>query len=91
MNYYANSRRYSEMTYRPCGHSGLRLPALSLGLWHNFGDTTPIERQREILRTASTSASPISTSRIITGHRRGAPKANSDACCGKTSKRTETS
>ena len=52
MNYYANSRRYSEMTYRPCGRSGLRLPALSLGLWHNFGDTTPIERQREILRTA---------------------------------------
>jgi L-glyceraldehyde 3-phosphate reductase len=52
MNYYANSRRYSEMTYRPCGRSGLRLPALSLGLWHNFGDTTPLERQREILRTA---------------------------------------
>jgi L-glyceraldehyde 3-phosphate reductase len=52
MNYYANSRRYLEMTYRPCGRSGLRLPALSLGLWHNFGDTTPMERQREILRTA---------------------------------------
>jgi L-glyceraldehyde 3-phosphate reductase len=52
MHYYANSRRYSEMTYRPCGRSGLRLPALSLGLWHNFGDTTPLERQREILRTA---------------------------------------
>ena len=52
MNYYANSRRYSEMTYRPCGRSGLRLPALSLGLWHNFGDTTPLERQREILSTA---------------------------------------
>ena len=52
MNYYANSRRYSEMAYRPCGRSGLRLPALSLGLWHNFGDTTPLERQREILRTA---------------------------------------
>ena len=52
MNYYANSRRYSEMAYRPCGRSGLRLPALSLGLWHNFGDTTPLERQREILSTA---------------------------------------
>src|ERR1700676_644422 len=52
MNYYANSRRYSEMTYRPCGRSGLRLPALSLGLWHNFGDTTHLEKQREILRTA---------------------------------------
>ena len=52
MNYQANSNRYSEMVYRVCGRSGLKLPALSLGLWHNFGDTTPIERQREILRTA---------------------------------------
>ena len=52
MNYQANSNRYSEMVYRVCGRSGLKLPALSLGLWHNFGDTAPIERQREILRTA---------------------------------------
>ncbi|CCD35962.1 Predicted oxidoreductases (related toaryl-alcohol dehydrogenases) [Candidatus Paraburkholderia kirkii UZHbot1] len=40
------------MQYRTCGRSGLKLPALSLGLWHNFGDTTPISTQREILRTA---------------------------------------
>jgi L-glyceraldehyde 3-phosphate reductase len=40
------------MLYRVCGRSGLKLPALSLGLWHNFGNTTPIEKQREILRTA---------------------------------------
>jgi L-glyceraldehyde 3-phosphate reductase len=52
MCYQANSNRYSEMVYRVCGRSGLKLPALSLGLWHNFGDTTPIEKQREILRTA---------------------------------------
>ena len=52
MNYHANPNRYSEMVYRVCGRSGLKLPALSLGLWHNFGDTTPIEKQREILRTA---------------------------------------
>jgi L-glyceraldehyde 3-phosphate reductase len=52
MNYQANSNRYSEMSYRACGRSGLKLPALSLGLWHNFGDTAPIERQSEILRTA---------------------------------------
>ena len=43
MNYQANSNRYSETDYRVCGRSGLKLPALSLGLWHNFGDTTPIE------------------------------------------------
>jgi L-glyceraldehyde 3-phosphate reductase len=52
MNYHANPNRYSEMDYRVCGRSGLKLAALSLGLWHNFGDTTPIEKQREILRTA---------------------------------------
>jgi L-glyceraldehyde 3-phosphate reductase len=44
--------RYDEMTYRSCGRSGLRLPLLSLGLWHNFGDTTPMRMQREIALTA---------------------------------------
>lgn len=52
MAYEAASERYSEMQYRFCGKSGLKLPALSLGLWHNFGDTTPIATQREILRAA---------------------------------------
>jgi L-glyceraldehyde 3-phosphate reductase len=40
------------MQYRRCGRSGLALPAISLGLWHNFGDDRPIEVQREILRRA---------------------------------------
>lgn len=52
MAYEAASERYAGMLYRTCGKSGLKLPALSLGLWHNFGDTTPISTQREILRTA---------------------------------------
>src|SRR3984893_9510002 len=52
MAYEAASERYSDMQYRTCGRSGLKLPALSLGLWHNFGDTTPISTQRDILRTA---------------------------------------
>ncbi|MBN3792574.1 L-glyceraldehyde 3-phosphate reductase [Burkholderia sp. Ac-20353] len=52
MAYEAASERYAGMQYRTCGRSGLKLPALSLGLWHNFGDTTPISTQREILRTA---------------------------------------
>ncbi|SEI50803.1 L-glyceraldehyde 3-phosphate reductase [Paraburkholderia diazotrophica] len=52
MAYEAASARYSDMQYRICGKSGLKLPALSLGLWHNFGDTTPISTQREILRTS---------------------------------------
>src|SRR3954447_5664603 len=40
------------MTYRRAGRSGLKLPAISLGLWHNFGDARPWERQREIVRRA---------------------------------------
>ncbi|KWK91587.1 L-glyceraldehyde 3-phosphate reductase [Burkholderia ubonensis] len=52
MPYEAASERYADMQYRTCGRSGLKLPALSLGLWHNFGDATPIATQREILRTA---------------------------------------
>ncbi len=52
MGYQAPITRYDSMTYRRCGHSGLLLPAVSLGLWHNFGDDRPIETQRELLRGA---------------------------------------
>jgi L-glyceraldehyde 3-phosphate reductase len=44
--------RYQSMTYRRCGRSGLLLPAVSLGLWQNFGDDRPIDTQRAILRRA---------------------------------------
>ena len=44
--------RYDAMEYRRCGRSGLKLPAVSLGLWHNFGDDVPLDRQRAILRRA---------------------------------------
>jgi L-glyceraldehyde 3-phosphate reductase len=52
MDYEAAGNRYGSMRYRACGKSGLKLPLLSLGLWHNFGDTTPFDRQREMIRTA---------------------------------------
>lgn len=52
MTYVPAANRYDGMPYRRCGRSGLKLPALSLGLWHNFGDITPLGTQREILRTA---------------------------------------
>ena len=52
MTYEPAADRYDAMTYRACGRSGLQLPLLSLGLWHNFGDTTPIEKQRAMVRTA---------------------------------------
>ncbi|MFJ6079110.1 L-glyceraldehyde 3-phosphate reductase [Pseudarthrobacter sp. NPDC092419] len=52
MTYSAAENRYDTMPYRRVGRSGLRLPAISLGLWHNFGDDMPFEVQREILRRA---------------------------------------
>jgi L-glyceraldehyde 3-phosphate reductase len=51
-SYLAGDDRYDTMTYRRTGRSGLDLPALSLGLWHNFGDTSPFDTQRAILRRA---------------------------------------
>ena len=52
MAYSAAQDRYDSMTYRRTGRSGLDLPVISLGLWHNFGDDVPFERQRAILRRA---------------------------------------
>ena len=46
------SERYDSMEYRRVGNSGLKLPAISLGLWQNFGDDRPLATQREILRAA---------------------------------------
>ena len=51
-SYRAAGTRYDAMTYRRCGQSGLLLPLLSLGLWHNFGDDKPLEVQRDILHRA---------------------------------------
>ena len=52
-HYQANPARYADaMPYRTCGQSGLKLPAISLGLWHNFGDATPFQLQRDMLRAA---------------------------------------
>ena len=50
--YNPDEKRYGSMTYRRCGRSGIMLPAISLGLWHNFGDITPFGVQRSILTTA---------------------------------------
>ncbi|WP_104195201.1 aldo/keto reductase [Cryobacterium sp. M25] len=52
MTFVPAENRYADMTYRRAGRSGLKLPALSLGLWHNFGYERPIETQRAILRRA---------------------------------------
>lgn len=52
MSYIANDARYNQMEYRRCGRSGLKLPAVSLGLWHNFGHVDVLENGRAILRLA---------------------------------------
>ncbi|MEO3823927.1 L-glyceraldehyde 3-phosphate reductase [Actinomadura sp. B10D3] len=52
MTYVADTDRYERTPYRRCGRSGLLLPAISLGLWHNFGDDRPLDVQRAILRRA---------------------------------------
>jgi L-glyceraldehyde 3-phosphate reductase len=49
MTYVAASDRYEKMPYRRCGRSGIKLPEVSLGLWHNFGNDTPDDTQRAIL------------------------------------------
>ena len=50
--YSADANRYKDMQYRRCGNSGVLLPAISLGFWHNFGNVTPEEQSRAIVRAA---------------------------------------
>ena len=50
--YTPDEKRYEKMKYKYCGKSGLKLPAVSLGLWHNFGDATPLANAREMIHTA---------------------------------------
>lgn len=52
MSYTAHNDRYQSMQYRRCGKSGIKLPAISLGLWHNFGDIDDHEKCRSIIHTA---------------------------------------
>ncbi|WP_433788823.1 L-glyceraldehyde 3-phosphate reductase [Actinoplanes sp. CA-252034] len=52
VTYFPAADRYADMIYRRAGRSGLKLPVISLGLWHNFGDGRPADRQRDIVRRA---------------------------------------
>ena len=52
MSYTPAENRYDNMPYRRCGTSGLKLPTISLGLWHNFGDDTPHQTKRDMCHTA---------------------------------------
>ena len=50
--YSVNEKRYETMVYNRCGKSGLKLPAVSLGLWHNFGDNSDFDNMKAMCRTA---------------------------------------
>ena len=50
--YIASKERYTTMEYNRCGDSGLMLPKVSLGLWHNFGDTSKLDNMRQLCFTA---------------------------------------
>ena len=52
MKYEASEKRYDNMQYNYCGDSGLKLPALSLGLWHNFSETDNYENMVDIIKTS---------------------------------------
>lgn len=52
MTYTPAESRYTAMIYRRCGHSGVQMPAISLGLWHNFGSVDRFDNAREMIRTA---------------------------------------
>lgn len=52
MGYIAKENRYGEMKYNRCGASGLKLPSVSLGLWHNFGANATLDNMRQMCRTA---------------------------------------
>ena len=47
--YQTKSSRYEEMSYRSVGKSGLKIPSVSLGLWHNFGDVDPLSIQKDLI------------------------------------------
>ena len=72
MSWHPYPARYENMQYRYCGKSGLRLPALSLGLWHSFGHVQPLDSQRALLHKAFDLA-----------RRREARKKTWVVCCGK--------
>ena len=79
MTYLAADDRYDQMTYRRCGRSGVHLPAVSLGLWHNFGDDRPSTASGRSCAGRSTSASTTSTSPTTTARPTGRPRRTSGA------------
>lgn len=83
MIYQPDENRYHTMEYRRCGRSGIKLPAISLGLWHNFGDATRVEIAGRCCNARSIWALPTLISPIIMGRRRAPQNAILAAFCRK--------
>lgn len=90
MDYEALDERYESMPYQRCGASGLRLPALSLGLWHNFGDDAPGRTRPRSCAARSISVSPTSIWPTTMGHRTAEPRPTWADSWPRTSSGTET-
>ena len=89
--YTPSPTRYDTMTYNRCGNSGLKLPAISLGCWHNFGDHTPFETMRQLTRTAFDHGITHFDLATTTGRNPVPPSATWASCCARISPRIETS
>ena len=81
--YVPDRHRYENMIYNRCGESGLKLPAISLGLWHNFGDTSPYSNMKELCFTAFDNGITPLTLPITTVRSPEVPKSISDVFFGK--------
>ena len=87
MSHQASESRYASMPYRRCGKSGLELPAISLGLWHNFGGVDVLrERAAPCCCGRSTSGSRTSIWPTTTARLRAPPRRRSGASCARTSR-----
>ena len=79
--YTPSPARYDSMTYNHVGESGLKLPAVSLGFWHNFGDITPYATMRDIVFTAFDNG----ITPTITAPSRAVRKRTAAVCCANIS------
>jgi len=76
--YLANEQRYDAMQYRRCGRSGIRLPAISLGLWHNFGGVDVFENSRAMVRKAF----DLGITHFDLANNYGPPPGSAESCFG---------
>ena len=77
--YTANEKRYETMKYNNCGKSGLKLPAVSLGLWHNFGENADYENCRDLCRTAFDNG----ITHFDLANNYGPPEGSAESCFGR--------